>query len=1619
VSVVGPLLLTLPHMTKGDHGSCPSHIAATSADSSRRGSQYTAGSHGDMPGKGDTPSWIHPDLGTVQPEVFVKKILRAVSSANAPWPERASMEGGTSASSGAAFEIHPEHLDGLTEDETSDLAALLGRWQSLSALCTACGPEPEAASCQRSLTQMTLRISPISARSLISNAPSGSEGALSMFVETVSDGVAWRGNTMLSSTRVTTGPVAMASDGTDVPILQVDCLDVTSRYTYPLAWKGVQQSKLEVHLGGATLCPTTNHIDSISSLLGDFSAPLDLPWVPPSLIPYSTLATSHEAGRALFIPYLGVTKLSFTDLVWMLHANGHNAIDVPGDMHANTFVTLGLPILTVALRSEDLQFSPSSYTTQFNILGGLVDDTAARKQQIYAVVTDMDIAKGIIEARGQTGEPRPAQPVANSAPTRQAESAWSGLVASRAAAASNTLPHGLRSLSAANSGHSEDSNGAMPTYAPRSLEIPALAAHFPAFHPAARARGSDGFAVDVATFPLLRITGRYTYMTGTEGEDSFGLDVAFPSPTVHATPHGIAAVLAAVKGHVGAGRRPCTTQQLEADGGSNVHSQREEAWGYAIQAPQRSTKISPATESLQGLIVSLCRLNGPPARQATSNPIMTGTQPTSSAEEKAAVRHAVSAFCSRGGGAGLASHPKAWWATYAPGTNNRVSTGEAAEMPTPIALPGGASLYATPIPRIDTSTVVTIRLPDATVLVPLQPAGAIVPLEPALHTQWYHEGKSSRVHTSSQTRSSQRRGGVAAFGSGTTPTHATMVQSPLPRHAIFRIADVRITVVSDYACSSVNIFAATLKGRLPVVTPSLPQPPPPAAPTGTTHHSLRRGSVAWSRIQRVSPRRAVSPTATNLSSASHRPDLHTGGLNMAERTPPKDRTLSGVTRGWTEVIQIQEVSFDLSFQFSAPLQGMLGPLITHSDDMRVGVHGLHIGASISQSVSLAQCSLSWVSHFFESSDPALTSPAAAPVIGTIRLGASDRAQLSNSFSTACAAAVAAQVGQTRNSPVHAGATLLAMHLHAASLQSAFNDTMHHSGTRGVSRGSQSDSMRVPHETQMHAQLQRLQTSRLLSSTIDEGTSVTTPGVLPAALTAALRLLFPSEQDPAQLDVEHVLREVRKGTQTERSIPRLDRFIASTHIVGLFLVYEHAGQTMRSSVVPLNSDTMRRLPTQGLRFDRSASATSRLLNEAANLHCGTVLQTDNEGDAVLPIRFPWAPITVSAFALREVLWVAARRRTISGPEGGAYDVDTSTRFQAICLGSRTEKLLTTVGGLAAHSAQPTRATGDTHSGVQKAPDQSLGLGTGEADESPTQWDASTAAAHDTGRSKNTSSRSHGVRGSAPSPLAPSNSSGASHGGGLALHARRAILESQFEQTSGAPPPLSTAGGMNAMVSLSEVQDASTPYNCFFSYTFGANAPETAVTSRVARIRPLLSASGARNGGTVTAGATVGSVLAESIWQLFPGGSASNNAAAAVLQVPIMASFTPQVPISRAMAPTRNAALAESAGIRNVAAAAADGAMAPLMADRGPVAVATGAGEARAGALDPADRVHGMRTRVHIGDTTAAQPLSHAPSSYRQRPTYGAGRGTGSRVAVGGAEVFAGVKHSEEWAVSVLG
>jgi len=1645
VSVIGPLLFTMPHVTKRAHGTGPSHVAATSADSGRRATQAASNTDtkSGVDGRSNAPTWIHPEHGTVQPEVFVRDLLRSISAASAPWPDRAAVDGGTSASSGGEYRMHPDHLSDLTGEDTADLASLLGRWRSLQALSTACGPETEAVATQKSLTQMVLRISPMSERSLVSNAPSGSEGELSLFVETVSDAAAWRGHQMLSVTRASVGSIAAISEGTSVPILQADSLDIVSRYTYPLAWKGVQQSRLEVTFGGCTLCPTTHHLDSITALLGDLSAPIDLPWVPPSLIPYSTLAKSHEAGKALFVPYVGSTNLTFTDLVWMLHANGHNAVDVPGDIDANTFVSIGLPILSVALRSEDLTFSPSSYSTQFQVLGGCVDDALARKQQRYSVVTDVSTAAGIIEARGQRGEPRSIPQVTSSAGARSAGSNWAGF--GRSVRGNIGASSSMRSESSSTHSQHDGATRAIPV---RSVEIPSLSAHFPSFHPAARSRGSVGFAVDVATFPLLKVSGKYTYMTGTDGEDSLGLDIAFPQPVVHATPHGIAAVLAAVKSHIGIGRQPCTTQQLEADGGSNVHSQRQEAWGFATTPSQDNR--SHTAEALQELIVSLCALNAPPARrQRVAGTSAERPTPRGQHRRSRSLIRQVAAFCSKGSGAGIASYPAAWWNTYRPGTSNGLSTSEAADMPTPVELPCGGSLHAVPVPRVDMSTVVTIRLPNAVVLLPLQPAGAITPLEPMTRTQWYHRATSPASTPLGRLSRGGRRAGVSSVGSSVKATHATTVQAPLPRHAVVRISDTRITVVSDYACSSVNIFAGTLVAKLPLTTPSHPQQPPPAAPTSQGHHSLRRGSVAWSRVQRVSPRRGASPTAPSLGSVSVRPSLGPHGAHDAHNSPEASSSSpKPPARGWREVLHIGEVTFDLSFQFSAPLEGMLGPLITHRDDMRVGVNDIMLGSSIEQAVSTTQCALGWISSFFQSSDPALTSPAAAPIIGTVRVGTSGRAHLSDVLTTACTSALGARLSAARElTNTQSAAALLGMHLHARTMEGEQQSLSSQAGDLSAGGASPIRAGNVEGDAKLRAEISRLQTSHLLQQSSagihgsgegSPGDNQATSGVLPSALTAALRALFGSEQDRAQMEVERVLQEVRKGmahSEMEQS-SSLDRFIGDMQIVGLFVVYEHAGQTMRSSVVPLHAGTLRRMPTQGLHFSSPASqsaadALHASLEDAANLHCGSTFQVDNEGDAVLPVRFPWAPITVSVFALREVQWVAARRRGLAGELGGAYDIDVSNHLHAVMLGSRTERIQTAVGGLVGTGL--TEAEGGTaefpggvrvreHATIAEEAPFSVDA------ESPTKWQSAASPALKRNRSHTTGVAGlHGARPSVRSPLAGTDTARAGHSAvsGLALHARRAVLEAQFESDTSAPP-LSTAGGMQAFSGQVDAGDASVVYTCMHSYAYGANSPEGAILSRASKLRPIASPCGARFGGTVTAGATAGSVLAEATWMLHGGGTASCDTAAAAMRVPILVAFTPQVPSGHPVAPARAAAMAPSSDIRNAAAAAAGGAMAPLLAERGAMAVATAA----AGENDTAGHANiangraqsmSARSRLHIGDTGAVHPLAHVPGDLLTR-NYGGGRGTGARVrdssSTTGVSVFDGVKHSEEWAISAV-
>ena len=1641
VSVVGPLLLTIPHITKGSHGTGPSHVAATSADAGRRATQATSGST-DAKEREDSgsPAWIHPETGTVQPEVFVKHMLRAVSAANAPWPDRAGVDGGTSASKGAQYRMHPDHLSELTGEETADLASLLGRWRSLESLCTACGPEAEAAARQKSLSRITLRVAPIGRRSLVSNAPSGSEGELSLFAEVVTDAVAWRGQQMLSVTRVSAGAVAAICQGTDVPVIQADSLDVTTRYTYPLSWKGVQQNRLEVTLGGSTLCPTSHHIDSITALLGDFSSPIDLPWVPPSLIPYSTLAKSHGAGEALFVPYVGSTHITFTDLVWMMHANGHNAIDVPGDIDANTFVSFGLPILTLALRSEDLTFNPASYSTQFKILGGCVDDAAARKQQQYRVITDVNSATNIIEARGRRGEPRPMPQVTSSTGARSMGAGWAGFSRSVRGGIEQTAS----AQSASTSSHSQQDGGTRPIPV-HSVEIPALSAHFPAFHPAARGRGSTGFAVDVATFPLLQISGKYTYMTGTEGEDALGLDIAFPRPVVHATPHGIAAVLAAVKAHIGLGRQPCTTQQLEADGGSNVHSQRQEAWGFT--ATPKSMASSSAKESLQELIVSLCALNGPPAHRVQSQASDTRVQ---HGRSRSAIRE-VAAFCSRGSGVGISSFPREWWNTYQPGTSNAVSSGEAADMPTPVKLPCGGYLHATPVPRVDMSTVVTVRLPNATVLVPLQPNGAITPLEPMTHTQWYHTAATPRSRGSKLAASTRSGSGRQTPKASTRAVHTTALQTPLPRHAVVRISDTRITIVSDYACSSVNIFAGTLAAQLPLTTPSSPQQPPPQAPAGQTHHSLRRGSVAWSRVQRVSPRRGASPNAApGLSSASGRPSLnpldggHTPpGMGSSAPTP--------VVRGWCDVLHISDITFDLGFQFSAPMEGMLGPLVTHRDDMRVGVHDVALGASIEQSVSLTQCALSWVSSFFQCSDPALTNPAAAPIIGTVRVGTSGRAHLSDSLTSACASALSARLASGHAlCSTQAAAALLAMHLHSLSTENSIQQGSVASpiDSPGGSFGRLSSSTASGGDAVLRKELINLHTSQLLqrdgqaTSSGNASPSADAAGstsVLPAAITHALRALFGAEQDQAQAEVQRVLQQVRRGnTRPEQEIVRtVDRFIGDMHIAGLFVVYEHAGQTMRSSVLPLHAGTLRRMPTQGLRFSNAgADQHQSTLEEAANLHCGSVFQLDNDGDAVFPVRFPWAPITVSVFALRQLQWVAARRRGVSGEQGGAYDIDLAYNLHATLLGSRTERIQVAVGGLTGSNTHGGASLG--HGGASAGTGYEHGTiaEEGSMDASGEysgnlHSGASPAAtltrlrARTAGDMSATTSNAPGIR----SPLGGGRRNAQSQGGsthgassGMALHARRAVLEAQFEPDSTAPP-LSTAGGLRAaFAGHIEAGDTSAVYNCLHSYTFGANAPERAVRSRASKLTPAVSSCGARFGGTVTAGTTAGSVLAESTWMLHPGGSASCDTAKAAARVPVFVAFTPQVPSGNPAAPARAAAMAPSTDIRGAAAAAAGGAMAPMVAERGAMAVATAAAEETYSHGDAAKAHMSARSRVHIGDTGAVHPLAHTAGNLRAR-SYGGGRGTGARLprtepGQGGGNAFEGVKHSEEWTISAV-
>ena len=121
---------------------------------------------------------------------------------------------------------------------------------------------------------------------------------------------------------------------------------------------------------------------------------------------------------------------------------------------------------------KDLHFNPASYSTQFKILGGCVDDAVARKQQQYKVVTDVETATGIIEARGRTGEPRPMPQVSTTAGARSMGSGWAGFhrsMRSGVSASSDSRP-----LSSNFSAHSDDA--AVRAVPVRSVEVPVLPA---------------------------------------------------------------------------------------------------------------------------------------------------------------------------------------------------------------------------------------------------------------------------------------------------------------------------------------------------------------------------------------------------------------------------------------------------------------------------------------------------------------------------------------------------------------------------------------------------------------------------------------------------------------------------------------------------------------------------------------------------------------------------------------------------------------------------------------------------------------------------------------------------------------------------------------------------------------------------------------------------------------------------------------------------------------------------------------------------------------------------------------------------------------------------------------
>ena len=1334
IAVSGPLVFTVPYACKRAHPLTAIGLAAADGECGRRASRSPE-AHSPAEGGARPPAWVDPATKTLRPDVLVKTLLDSLQGSQAAQERMA--RGRQRGQKAEEYALNPDHLQGLSEEEVDSIPALIRRWQDLGLLCQSCGPEADAAARQRSLSHLVLRVHPATADG---TGVSGAGSQLSLFLDLVADNVAWNGDSTFTDTRGRLGRVEACLEGDVTPFLVTQEVGLDFQYTTPRRWRQQQTNRMGIQLAAATLSPTTAHVEAIGDVLGDFSAPLDFPWVPPSLIPWSTLGPKHEAGKALFIPYLGLTSLAMPDAMIVLHANGHNAVDVTGDVGANTLLSLAFPVLTADIRSEVTEAEPQHYSMQYSIMGGCVDEELMRTHHKYSVQSRVATAAAIIKQRrvaaGLTG------------------SDFSGGL-SGAARQPDGRSQGAAQTTGAN------------TPERQTVDVPCIVASFPGYHPATRSRGVTGFDVQVAEFPLLSIASTYTYAVG-EGTDALGVDVTLHDPTVHATPHGMAALLAAISNYAGASRFPTTSQNLQADGGCNAHTHRVGKWGYNISPSAPSAALSTLVGFLHQLASPLA---GPHASQHP--PI----------------------FLTRGTGPGLTQGLTEWWNAHPGGLSTTDDTGTSAHLPAPVPIGHGCGmLHAVPVPLTEMVTTLTVHLPNVTALIPLLPEGPLTPIDPVLYAFRYSE-----LDARWQAK----------------PTSACMVRRPTPHHLEAQCGSLRVELASSYASSSLNINTGPVTIRAPRRVPTEPAPASPDPPPVHLHRGRgraprRSSSAAWNR-------RSVSPL--------HRQTSGFVGGSPPQRQPWMHHEAQGQ---WVTVASIGDIAVDMTYRFASPVQGMLGPLVTYTDDMSTSISNVGFGASLQQTAAILHCALQWYDAFNLCSDPTLTSPSAAPVLGTVQVSLSGRTRLAEHIAHACAAGHGGKYwADGALEMLRCQGSLLALSLHATE--------------------------RAAHEDLSIPPLKSVATSRVLNSSVDRDSAEETGvgGVLPPNLLAGLRMLLGSDQDPSSERVQAVLQEVRDGIR-DPSAQHLRRFMGATRIVGVFLVFHHAGHTTRTSVLPLDVHLARKACTDGVDWGLHPPRAVPDIESVANLVCGHTFKTSNPGSVELPVRFPWAPLHVAAYALREVQWVAFRRRTCTAAGvGGAYDVDLSCHVHPVLLGSRAERIQCEVGGLG--SKQGAFSSSPVH-----------------ADSSPR----------------------HPLTAHGSQEEAKDTQEHVAHR--RTQHSHQEFIAAQL-------------GSLSQPHAMPPGDEDQSPYSTLAALTFGADPAQPGIAARLQGISADLSAPSCRPPpnrehredfpleatGTVTKGQDPGSVSAKSDWELIAGGQATVNAGAA-LRVPLTVLWTPSVP-----------------------------------------------------------------------------------------------------------------------------